>query len=103
MKRLLGAFGLVAACAACCAMPFAIPAIAGLTLSGIGFAAMGKQALACLLAIAALGVAALIFMRHKQKAKACEIARCGPQNDERRRPHKASVGVLPGLRSDDPA
>lgn len=49
MKKVLAVFGVAAACAACCAIPIAMPLFAGLTASGLGWAMSGWQTAGTLL------------------------------------------------------
>ncbi len=81
-KSALGLFGLTAACAACCAIPVALPLIAGLGIGGgLGTAALGWEAgIGLLLAGSALG---LVMMRRRAAAStACSTdgsCGCGPK------------------------
>lgn len=56
-KPFLAVFGVAGACAACCAIPLAIPLLGGLSLAGAGF--MSWETLAAGPAILPLGVGAL--------------------------------------------
>ena len=81
-KLLLASMGIAGACAACCAVPLLLPAIAG--LSAAGLAGLGDGLLrgwtattALWMAAAGMGVAALAvwFARQRQRAAAPGTAR----------------------------
>lgn len=67
--------GLAAACAACCAVPLALPALlaasAGIGLAGVGAFVSGWWLVAAGLALAA--IAAVMFLR-RRPARRCEEA-----------------------------
>lgn len=83
-KTLLGLLGIGAACAACCAVPLALPLLAGLGLAGFGVAGVTVPAfgwIAGLAAGAAMLASGLYLWRKRQAAPAsCSVdasAGCG--------------------------
>lgn len=85
MKTVLAALGLAAACAACCAIPIALPMLTGLAASGLGMATWGWQAAAVLLgATGAVGLA--IALRNRKRAsnhaKSAAAGSCGCSTSE---------------------
>lgn len=78
MKRLLAVFGVAVACAACCAIPLALPMLAALAASGLGLATLGwPTAVVLLLATAALGLAIALRNRRTTRARAVASASAG--------------------------
>jgi hypothetical protein len=76
MRPELKLLGVGAACAACCAIPVALPAIAGLSLTGLGFSAGGTVIGLVTGAAVLLGLAIVLFRR--RAAKVCApAAGCG--------------------------
>lgn len=71
MKKILGLVGVAAACGVCCAIPIALPLLAGVAATSFGFA-FGWE-VAALLGLAA--VALTVFLARRQKAAA---ATCAP-------------------------
>ena len=84
MKKLFGALGLVAACAACCAIPFAVPFFGAMASTGTSFA-FGLEAALCA-AILVFGIAAMLFWyrrRTQAKAVGCAAgASCGTNGEQ---------------------
>nr|WP_297351585.1 hypothetical protein [uncultured Caldimonas sp.] len=75
MRPLLALLGVGAACAACCAIPLALPMIGGLAVSGVlGVAGGWPLALAAL----ALGAMAAAVWHVRRRRRACAIP-AGPQ------------------------
>ncbi len=68
--------GVVAACAACCAVPIALPFLVA-AFAGAGLAGIGAVASAWWLAAAGLALAAgaaAIYVRRRRTARGCEEA-----------------------------
>ncbi len=74
MKKVLTGLGLVAACAACCAIPLAVPAIAALLASGGIGLAMGWDTLVCGAILAAAAVLLWRWRANQVRAKQAEAA-----------------------------
>lgn len=69
MRPELKLLGVGAACAACCAIPVALPAIAGLSLTSLGFSTGGTVIGLITGAAALLGLGFVVLRR--RAAKAC--------------------------------
>ena len=83
-KPLLGLLGIGAACAACCAIPLALPLLAGFGLAGFSLAGLAAPAfgwIAGLAAATALLASGIYLWRKRQAAPAsCSVdasAGCG--------------------------
>lgn len=77
MKTVLGVLGLTAACAACCAIPIALPMLAGLASSGAGLAAWGWPAAAALLAATGAVGMAIVLRNRKRAQERMKVATAG--------------------------
>lgn len=82
-KTLLGLAGVGAACAACCAIPLALPLLAGLGLAGFSLAGLAVPDFgwaAGLVAAFVLLAGSIYLWRKRQAAPACSVdasAGCG--------------------------
>ncbi len=79
-KSVLTLLGLGAACAACCAIPIALPALAGFGLAGLGFAGLGYSAGTIALGGSLLGLAAMAMMAllyRRRLPKSCDVSGAG--------------------------
>jgi hypothetical protein len=74
MKPAIGLLGVTAACAACCAIPLALPTL--LAAAGLGLGVVGLP-----VAALATGTAAVLlaFMARRKRAKRCSIQTGKPQ------------------------
>lgn len=86
MKKVLGALGIFAACAACCAIPLALPALGALVATGTGLA-VGWECGVMVLLLAA-GYALYRHKRNKElAAQSCAPAEgscgCAAQGGEK--------------------
>lgn len=78
MKKVLGALGIVGACALCCAIALAIPFLGAMVVSGTGFA-MGWDVALCA-GVLLLGVGGLLMWNRRsarEKANGCAANGCG--------------------------
>jgi hypothetical protein len=76
-KPLLGLLGVGAACAACCAIPLAVPLIGGASAAGLALLADWDGVLGVGLA-AALVVAGGLWWSRQRKAAACKVVPGSP-------------------------
>lgn len=78
-KSILALLGIGAACAACCAIPLALPMMAGFGLAGLGLAGFGWEAALLLTAASMLAMGGLHLLRRRRKpASACATDKsCG--------------------------
>lgn len=75
-KSLLGLLGIGAACAACCAIPLALPLLAGFGLAGFGAAGFAIPDFGWIAGIAAATVllaSGIYLWRKRQAAPACSV------------------------------
>jgi len=77
-KPALAAMGLIGACAACCAIPLAIPLISGLSVAGLasidwGGLTMGSE-LAIVAGLAAAGLVTSGLWWHRRRTAAAQCA-----------------------------
>lgn len=76
-KKILGALGLVGACAACCAIPFAIPFLGAMVLSGATAFGMGLDTIVCAAVLLLAAGAVVVWYRRGLRAKATACAAPG--------------------------
>lgn len=83
-KTVLAILGVGGACAACCAVPILLPLISGTLIAGAAGLASGQTVLVAAGAAgaAALGVAALWFMRRPRQAESCATSETGTAEAE---------------------
>jgi small neutral amino acid transporter SnatA (MarC family) len=75
MGKLKLLFGLGAACAACCAIPLAVPLIAAAS-TGLGFAGLGAALSSWWVVVAGLAAAAIglaVFLHRRHSIERCAV------------------------------